>query len=322
MGSVHPESPDASKLKRAPIMQPTALLIGGTGFAGSHMQHVLCEGYKVVLSNHETDIRDAAAMCELVKRTRPDYVVNFASITTVRESFEDPIRTYAIGFLGTLNLLQALKKARYRGRVLNISSSEVYGFPLGSELPVKETTRTFPMSPYAVNKIATEALCYQWAQTEGFEIVTARPFTHVGPGQSDKFAISSFAKQIAEILLRKRDAVIHVGDLNTTRDLTDVRDVVIAYKLLLEKGRNGEVYNVCSGKEVSMLSVVNQLIQFADVPVTVTEDERLLRKSEQRRTCGSFEKIREQTGWMPTIPLSRTLEDTIAYWKERLEQMN
>jgi GDP-4-dehydro-6-deoxy-D-mannose reductase len=286
------------------------------------MQSILSQEYRIAISDHTADIRDIAAMSSVVGKSLPDYVINFASITTVKESFDDPIKTYAISFLGTLNLLQALKRIGYRGRFLNISSSEVYGIPPGNALPLTESALTCPMSPYSVSKIATEALCYQWAQTEKFEIVTARPFTHVGPGQSDKFAISSFAKQVAEILLKQREPVIYVGDLQTTRDLTDVRDVVRAYKLLLEKGQNGEIYNVCSGNEVSMSSVVEELIQSAGVSVMVGQDEQLLRKTEQRRTCGSFEKIREQTGWMPAIPLSRTLYDTVLYWKDKLRHSN
>jgi GDP-4-dehydro-6-deoxy-D-mannose reductase len=225
-----------------------------------------------------------------------------------------------VGFMGTLNVLNALKENNFKGRMLNLSSSEVYGFPSDDELPIRETAGLRPMSPYAVSKMATEALCYQWTQTEQFEIITARPFTHIGPRQNDKFAISSFAKQIAEILLKRREPVLHVGDLQTTRDLTDVRDVVAAYRSLMEKGRNAEVYNICSEKEVSMHSIVQHLIEFAGIHIVVKEDERLLRKSEQRRTRGSFEKIRQETGWMPTIPLPRTLQDTVAYWKEQLAE--
>jgi GDP-4-dehydro-6-deoxy-D-mannose reductase len=299
-------------------MRTTALLIGGTGFAGFHMQQLLSFDYNVVATGRTSDITKPNTMFDLVKRSGAAFVVNFASVTTVKESFENPFETYKVGFIGTLNVLEALKKANFRGRMLNISSSEVYGCPSHDELPVRETAPLRPMSPYSVSKAATEALCYQWSRTEQFEIITARPFTHIGPGQNDKFAVSSFAKQISEILLGIREPVIHVGDLKTTRDFTDVRDVVAAYRSLMEKGLNGEVYNVCSGIEVSMRSVVDHLIEFSGLPIVVSEDERLLRRMEQRRTCGSFTKITEQTGWLPTIPLDRSLQDTVAYWKQRL----
>ena len=301
-------------------MHSTALLIGGTGFAGSHMQHLLAHEYRVIVTGHSTDIRNSGQISDLVKSSLPDFVVNFASVTTVKESFEDPYQTYQVGFLGTLNLLEALKTIKFRGRVLNISSSEVYGFPSRDELPVRETAPVRPMNPYSVSKASTEALCYQWSQLEQFEIVTARPFTHIGPGQSAKFAISSFTKQIAEILLKKRGPVMHVGDLQTTRDLTDVRDVVRAYRLLMEKGRSGEVYNVCSNNEVSIRSVMNELIGLANTPISISQEETRLRKAEQQRTLGSFDKIREQTGWLPVIPLTQTLQDMLSYWREHLVQ--
>ena len=300
------------------VMQPTALLIGGTGFAGSHMRTLLSPEYNVATCGRADDVRDAAKLMELVESTAPNFVVNLASVTTVRESFANPAQTYEIGFIGTLNLLKCLKAVGFKGRMLNISSSEVYGFPTDDELPIKETAPLRPMSPYSVGKVATEALCYQWSQTEQFEIVTARPFTHIGPGQSEKFAISTFAKQMAEILSKQREPIIQVGNLQTTRDLTDVRDVVRAYKELLEKGSNGEIYNVCSGKEINLRAIVDELMRLTGVPVTIRHDEQLLRAAEQRRTCGSFEKIRKEIGWSPRIPLTRTLQDTLSYWRGKV----
>lgn len=296
-----------------------ALLIGGTGFVGPHMRRLLEAKFNVTATGHGDDIGDRGQVSRLIKRTHPDVVVNFASITTVRESFDDPERTYKVGFLGMLNLLSELKEHGFSGRVLNISSSEVYGFPREDQLPISENTPTSPMSPYAVNKIAAETLCQQWGQTETFEIVTARPFTHIGPGQSDRFAISSFARQIAEIMLGMREAVIRVGNLGSTRDLTDVRDVVRAYVVLLERGRSGNIYNVCSGKETLMRSLLDNLIQLSKIDIEVEQDPSLVRQQEQRRILGSFEKLHEETGWEPEISISQTLSDTLAYWLEKLK---
>lgn len=297
----------------------TALLIGGTGFVGRHMQHNLFPSLKVIATGHDCDIRDAAKIGSLVKSVSPDIVVNFASITTVRESFQDPLDTYRIGFLGTLNLLMALRESGFRGRMLNISSSEVYGIPSNDLLPVNEETLLRPMSPYSVSKVATEALCYQWSQTEQFEIVTARPFTHIGPGQSDRFAISNFAKQIAEISLGQKPPVINVGNLHATRDITDVRDVVRAYGLLLESGSNGQAYNICSGRETSIKALLIELIEFARLDISVEQDESLMRNVEQKRIYGSYERIRSETGWNPLIPLSQTLADTFSCWVDKLK---
>lgn len=297
----------------------TALLVGGTGFVGRHMRHSLLPGLKVIATGHDCDIRDVAKIGNLVKSVSPDIVVNFASITTVRESFQDPLDTYRIGFLGTLNLLMALKENDFRGRMLNISSSEVYGAPPDDLLPINEEALLRPRSPYSVSKVATEALCYQWSQTEQFEIVTARPFTHIGPGQSDRFSISNFAKQIAQISLGKKPSVIKVGNLHATRDITDVRDVVRAYDLLLEKGRNGETYNICSGRETGIKALLNELIELAGIEISVEPDESLIRNAEQKRIYGSYEKIHNETGWDPKVSLSQTLADTFSYWAHALK---
>lgn len=297
----------------------TALLIGGTGFVGLHMQRSLLPRFKVIASDRSYDIRDRVKIGSLVKSVSPDIVVNFASVTTVRESFQDPLDTYRIGFLGTLNVLMALKESGFKGRMLNISSSEVYGFPPNDLLPVNEGAMLCPMSPYSVSKIAVEALCFQWSQTEQFEIITARPFTHIGPGQSDRFAISNFARQLAEISLGKKTHVINVGNLQSTRDITDVRDVVRAYGLLLERGHNGQTYNICSGIETSIKTLLNELIDLAGLDICIKHDDSLIRDVEQKRIYGNYEKIRNEMGWFPQISLKQTLFDTFSCWVDKLK---
>jgi GDP-4-dehydro-6-deoxy-D-mannose reductase len=296
-----------------------ALIVGGTGFVGAHLQRLMLQEFAVTATGHESDIRDLDQMRDLVMRIEPDVVMNLASITTVRESFASPDGTYRIGFLGTLNLLMALREFGFKGRMLNVSSSEVYGHPEDRELPLTEQASIRPMSPYAVSKSATEHLCYQWSQSEQFEIITARPFTHIGPGQSDRFAISNFSKQIAEIILGRREPIIRVGNLETTRDLTDVRDVTDAYRMLLAKGRNGDVYNVCSGQEVSMGAVLRQLIECAKTDIRVEKDKSLVRDAEQRRLCGSYSKLNKETGWDPRVPLEKTLGDTMSQWLDQIK---
>ena len=295
------------------------LIIGGTGFVGVHLQRLLQENFRVTATGHDSDIRDSDQTRRLVASTSPDLIINLASITTVRESFANPLETYRIGFFGTLNLLTSLKEIGFKGRMLNISSSEVYGHPSEAELPITEGSLIKPMSPYAVSKLATEALCFQWSQTEQFDIITARPFTHIGPGQSDRFAISNFAKQIAEVMLGRRDPVIRVGNLGATRDFTDVRDVAAAYISLQEKGRNGEIYNICSGNERSTDSLLAELIEQANVDIKIEQDHSLIRDSEQTRIYGSNEKLNRQTGWEPKISLTKTLNDALQNWCEKLK---
>jgi len=297
-------------------MKKKALLIGGTGFVGRHLEQYCLPDYDVVATGRNADIRDENQVKYVVARTKPDVVLNLASITTVKESLERPLETYKIGFWGTLNLLRALKDIGFKGRMLQVGSSEVYGFPLPEQLPISETEPLRPMNPYAVSKAAIEALCYQWSQVESFEIVVSRSFTHIGPGQSDRFAISNFAKQIAEIKLGRRDAVLHVGDLEATRDYTDVRDVVRAYDLLLQKGVNGNIYNVCSGKEWSTKLLLNKLIDISGVTVTVAQDSSRMRASEQRRVCGDNKKLVKDTGWSQSTPLDTTLSDMLSHWED------
>lgn len=290
----------------------TALLIGGTGFVGRHLAHRLANDYDVVSTGRNFDIRDKAALKTLAEIHRPAIVVNLAALTTVRETVEAPRTAYDIAFTGLLNLFEALSETGFRGRFLEVSSSEVYGHPAPIDLPLKETSPFQPMSPYSVGKIAAEMLCFEWAQRASFDIMVARPFTHIGPGQSDRFAVARFAAQVARIMAGGTEAKISVGNLNATRDLTDVRDVVRAYDLILREGENGAVYNVCSGTEVSMRVVVDEIISLSGCNIEVCEDAVLKRSAEQQRLRGSFDILYTRTGWQPEISLVQTLRDSLA----------
>lgn len=295
------------------------LMLGGKGFAGQHMGALLEPEHRVFAFGRDIDIRKPDAISRVVALSNPDWVVNFASITTVRETFADPTATYDIAIHGTLNLLAALKRSGFSGRVLNISSSEVYGHPLADELPISESSTLRPMSPYSVAKVAVEYLCFQWCQTEGIEIVTARPFTHIGPGQSDRFALASFTRQIAEIELGLREPIMRIGDLSSTRDFTDVRDTVRAYSLLLQHGVPGEAYNVCSGIETSVRDILDRLLVNAAIPIRVETDTSMLRNAQQQRLCGNYAKLAKATGWQPTIGIDQSLADSLAYWRKKLQ---
>ncbi|WP_139110812.1 GDP-mannose 4,6-dehydratase, partial [Acidithiobacillus thiooxidans] len=186
-------------------------------------------------------------------------------------------------------------------------------------LPVREDHPLHPRNPYAVSKVAAEALCYQWSQTSSFEIVMVRPFNHIGPGQSPRFAIADFARQVTEIRLDRREPVLQVGDIDVTRDFTDVRDVVRAYALLLEKGRNGGIYNVCSGREYRIRDLLRQLLALAGIEATIEQDPVRLRRAEQRRMVASFDLLHQDTGWQPAIPMEESLQDLLNDWKEQLQ---
>lgn len=300
-------------------IKKNVLLIGGAGFAGRHMANLLADDYQVFAHGRQVDVRDIDALKQAVAVSKPDLVVNFASITTVRESFSDPRATYDIAFNGMLNLLTVLKEVAFTGRVLSVSSSEVYGHPRPEELPLTESSSLRPMSPYSVAKLAAEFLCHQWWQSEGMEIMIARPFTHIGPWQSDRFAIANFSRQVAEIMLERREPVIYVGDLSTTRDFTDVRDTVRAYRSILESGGAGEVYNVCTGVETSLHEMLDRLIAKAGVVIHVEIDTAVQRTTEQRRLLGSYAKLEKATHWQPRIDLEQTLTDTLEDWLKVLQ---
>jgi GDP-4-dehydro-6-deoxy-D-mannose reductase len=290
------------------------LLIGGSGFVGQHMR-ALYEGKAHVFSTgRDFDVREAEKILTLIQDFNPDKVVNLAAISTLKESFLSPKDTYDTNFMGTFNILMGLRKCNFMGRLLFISSSEVYGSILASELPVSESKPTKPMSPYAVSKIAAEMLCYQWSQAENFEIVIARPFNHIGPGQSSRFAISNFGRQIASIKLGLSDPVLEVGDIDTTRDFTDVRDVVSAYKLLLETGKNGDTYNICSGNERSIRSILKNMCDLIDIDIEIHEDLNKFRISEQRRIVGDSSKLRGDLGWAPAYKIDSTLKQILDHW--------
>ncbi len=292
------------------------IIIGGLGFAGTHMKAQSPDWSRTKVVGREVDVRDKTALKNLFLSSSPDYVVNLAAITTVRESKESPRHTYNVSFYGTLNILEALAEVDFKGTLLYVSSSEVYGYPESEDLPLTELSDTCPMSPYAVGKLIAENICLYWAQTSEFKIVIVRPFTHIGPGQSARFSISSFAKQVAQIKSGKVASIISVGDIETTRDFTDVRDVVSGYWLLLEKGVSGEIYNICSDSEICLRVVLERLIHLSGIDISIEVDPNLLRVSQQDRILGSSKKIRTITSWKCNFSLDDTLRSMIRYWLE------
>lgn len=296
-------------------MSKKAVLIGGTGFVGHHLNDLfLKNSIQSFQYGIDKDIRNKKVINELLSDINPDFVVNLAALTTVKETIENPSDTYEIGFIGTRNILDQLQNLKFKGTYLNVSSSEVYGHPDENELPLNEESALQPMSPYAVNKIATEALCYQYSQNANFKIVTARPFTHIGPGQTDRFAISAFGKQVAEIERGIKDPVIYVGNLNTTRDLTDVRDIVKAYLEIIKNGVSGEIYNVCSNNEVSIDFVLKKMMEFSSKKIEITFDKNLLRSKEQARIKGCNKKLSVISNWKVRIKIEDTLNDIYNHW--------
>lgn len=294
----------------------TVLVTGLSGFVGAFCAEQfpcadLLAGGKFV------DLRRLEDVTAAVAAIRPEAVIHLAAQSAIPASIANPWETYEINFLGTLNLLTALAETGFRGRCVYVGSADVYGMAPEERLPITEEFPMRPLNPYAASKAAAELLCYQWSQTGPFEIVIARPFNHIGPRQSDRFAVASFARQIAACRAGRGGRQLVVGDIDTTRDFSDVRDIVTAYASLLASGRNGEAYNVCSGVERSLREVIQAMLDASGVDMEIRVDPQRLRTTEQRRMRGSFAKLQADTRWQPAIPFEQTLLDTLNYWDKK-----
>jgi GDP-4-dehydro-6-deoxy-D-mannose reductase len=301
------------------------LVTGLSGFVGTAVRAWLAETHAasgIVLCDtpDDCDIRDPAAVSRLVRASAPDAVLHLAAQSHVMASLRDPAATLQVNTVGTANLLKALSDEGFSGRLLYVSSADIYGAVDEALLPVLETQPAAPRSPYGVSKAAAEMLCLQWARVHGLRVVIARPFNHIGPAQRPEFAISGFARAAVAIAKGLQPARIEVGDLEVTRDFLDVRDVVDAYFKLLDQGEPGQIYNVCSGREQRLIDVLRMVLACAGVEAEVVRDPARLRPAEQRRMCGSNHKIAQATGWRPNYSLRQTLERLINYWDKELQQ--
>ncbi|MGF1599353.1 MAG: GDP-mannose 4,6-dehydratase [Acidimicrobiales bacterium] len=289
-----------------------ALVTGAGGFVGPHLvEHLLAAGDEICALDLATgpDLADGEGWMERLQTERPDAVYHLAGWSDVGASWQAPIETFRVNALGTMSVLEAAVEAKV-GRVLIVSSADVYGRVDVADLPLTEDQPPRPRSPYGVSKQAAEALGLQYHRAHDLEVVIVRPFNHVGPGQSTRFAASAFAAQIAEAERNGGGTVVH-GDLTAARDLTDVRDVVRAYRLLVEYGAPGQIYNVCSGVATTMQDMLDALIAEASVPITTQVDPARLRPVELPILQGSPAKLEASTGWTRSVPLERTLRDVL-----------
>jgi GDP-4-dehydro-6-deoxy-D-mannose reductase len=268
--------------------------------------------------SRQSELLEPRELSEMLAEHQPDWVVHLAAQSHVQHSWTDPAGTLQVNVCGTANLLNALTGAGFTGRLLYVSSADVYGAVPECGLPVSEEADVAPRSPYASSKVAAEVLCRQWARTRQLDLVIARPFNHTGPGQRADFALPAFARELAAIKLQRQAPRISVGDLDVTRDFLDVRDVANAYLSLLSKGRSGEIYNVCSGREVNLGDALQRMVALAEVVADIEVDPEKLRPSEQRRMRGSHAKITAHTGWVPRIPLDETLTQVLNFWIREL----
>lgn len=296
------------------------LVTGLNGFVGRNLQALLASmpnGPWQLLESKPHNLLDSASLDVWLQEDCPDAVIHLAAQSFVPEAFRDPQHTLQVNLLGTLNLLQALKRRAFSGTFLYVSSGDVYGQVAESDLPVVETLMPRPRNPYAVSKVSGELLCQQWSYTEPWRIIIARPFNHIGPEQAESFVIPSMAHQLIRVQKGSQPARLDVGDVDVTRDFLDVRDVLHAYLVLLEHGRSGEIYNVCSGVEQRVRDLIMQMANLAGVEVDLVQDASRMRLSEQRRVVGCSKKLQKETGWKPGIPITETLQSVLSDWAAR-----
>lgn len=309
---------------------PKSLITGVNGFAGTHLNNLLLnEGHEVfgvVKPSHDNnedshhfpvDILDYEGLKNVIDKVSPDYIFHLAAFTSPSVSFSNPSETITNNIGGQLNVLEAVKELQLLStRILVVSSAEIYGQVKEGELPINESTPLRPTSPYAVSKIAQDFLGLQYFLSQKLQCIRVRPFNHVGPYQAPSFAIPSFARQIAEIEKGKQDPIMRVGNLDAKKDFTDVRDVVRAYLLLMEKGEAGEVYNIGSGRSYKMSEILDMLLSFARKEIIVETDPSLIRPIEIPELRCDYHKLHHTTAWKPEISLEQSLQDTLDYWRK------
>jgi len=294
---------------------------GASGFVGHYLTQAVaagefgeCEFHSLA---HGVDMRDAEGLRTSLAAAKPHWVIHLAAQSFVPDSFANPRETFDVNLFGTLNLLQALRAIGFAGRLLYVSSGDVYGAVPESALPVSESQMPAPRNPYAVSKLSAEHLCRQWHFSEGLDVVIARPFNHIGPGQTTRFVVPGFASQVACIVAGIQPPRMVVGDIDVSRDFSDVRDVVRAYAALLRQGKSGLTYNVSSGQEVTVRSILHRLCQMAGVEPVIETDQSRFRPNEQRRMMASCDRLRRDTGWEPQISLEASLGQILNYFRTK-----
>lgn len=310
-----------------------ALIIGGAGFVGGYLaDHLLCDCRMEVhmtklpgeqiereeMKVHNLDILDREAIIGLLFKIRPDYIFHLAAQSSVGIAWKNPGLTADVNIKGSINVMDAVRELYYKPRLLLIGSGEEYGYILEGETPVTEENRLRPGNIYAATKACQNMIGNIYARAYDMEVMMVRAFNHIGPCQSPIFVVADFCKQVAEIEKGKREPVMYVGNLNTKRDFTDVRDVVKAYALLIRTGKAGETYNVGSGHAVTIEEVLKLILSLSEKEIRVEVDANKIRPADVPVIEADIGKICQTSGWTPEITLEQTIRETLDYWRERV----
>jgi len=317
----------------------SAFITGIAGFAGSYLAEELLQAGLAVSGslyedeptlNIETikgdlrllplDILHADRCRKVLARLKPDYIFHLAAMSSVGRSFEREAITFRVGFEGTLNLLSAAVSIQRLRMFLFVGSADAYGVFSPKNKTLSENQPLNPISPYGIAKAAAEHTARYYHRQHGLPAIVVRAFNHSGPRQGDGFVIPSFAKQIAMIEAGRRKPIVSVGDLSTRRDFSDVRDIVRGYHQIAEKGKSGEVYQLCSGRAVSIRKILEMLLSLSPARIDINVDKARLRKSDIPVLRGSNRKAAQSTGFETRYTLKDTLRDTLEYWRERIRE--
>ncbi|MYD08483.1 MAG: GDP-mannose 4,6-dehydratase [Chloroflexi bacterium] len=313
------------------------LITGAGGFVGYHLAAHLGQARKnaqlfgttlfeservhpAISENRLIDLKDFMQARALLAETRPDAVYHLAAQAFVPRSFEEPWETLENNILAQLNIIRACLDLKLRPRILIVSSAEIYGEVSAEQLPLDEDSAIRPTNPYSVSKVAQDMLGLQYYLSHDLPIMRARPFNHIGPGQNGRFVAPAFAMQIASIEECRREAVINVGNLTAKRDFTDVRDIVRAYRLIIENGRPGEAYNVASGQAYSIRQLLDILLGLSAMDIDVRVDPARLRPVDVPEIRGDASKLRRDAGWRPSLSFEETLQDVLTDCRRRAQQ--
>jgi GDP-4-dehydro-6-deoxy-D-mannose reductase len=267
---------------------------------------------------HEVDIRDRGSVRSVVQKVNPDQIYHLAGVSAVDTSWSNPQLTYEVNVFGANNLFNAAMGLPSPPRILNVSTSQVYA---PSFRALSEDSLVRPNNPYAASKAMAELLAVEYQRYTAGGIITARAFNHTGPGQTPNFVLPSIAKQFAEIEAGRRPPTLTIGNVEVKRDFTDIRDVVRAYRTLLDKGSTGEVYNVCSGSAIRLADVIQIFESITGTKITIATEATRVRCDDVLQICGDPKKIREGTGWYPQIALQETIADLLDYWRSRFASL-
>ena len=304
------------------------LITGVAGFVGRYFVEYLnanepdakimgldmADSCDMPIEYRKVNLTDKGTTLSVIEGFAPDYIIHLASISSVGQSWQNPEQCFKNNTDIMLNILEAVKSCGLKCRVLSIGSSEEYGEYASCDMPLKETYKLSPLNPYAVAKVSQEMLCKVYGAL-GVDIVMTRSFNHIGPRQSDRFVIASFIKQLVAISQGKQE-FMSVGNIEVSRDFTDVRDVVAAYYTILHRGKSGEVYNVCSGSSHKLSEIIKIAEDILGIKADIRVDEARLRPNDVMLVSGDNTKLKKELAWSQKYNFEQTIKDIVKYWQQ------